>query len=138
MSGMADNVELMRAWLDVFAEGEFAAFPGTVSPDLVLRLPFVPPGVPNEIRGREAVRDALRATAGNRSKLVFANVEILRTGDPELVVARAEGEATMASGKVYRNSYVIFTRIRDGEVLEHVEYMNPLAIIEAYGTPEGR
>lgn len=128
---MTDIAELARAWIEVFGEGDFDAFPGEVSEDFILRLPFVPAGVPTEFKGRETARAALAGSAGGRSKLVFTNVRILRTEDPELVVTTADGEATMASGKPYRNSYVIFTRIRDGVVLEHTEYLNPLAVMEA-------
>lgn len=126
-----DIVELARAWLDIFAEGDFDAFPGEISPDFVLRLPFVPAGVPSEFRGRETAQAALAGSAKSRSKLVFENVRILRTEDPDLVVTTADAEASMANGKIYRNSYVMLTRIRDGVVLEHVEYLNPLAVMEA-------
>ena len=129
---MTDIVELTRAWLDVFAEGEFDAFPGEISPDFVLRLPFVPPGVTSEIRGREKARETLRASSQRRSKLVFEDVSILRTEDPELVVTTASAQATMANGRIYRNDYVILTRIRDGVVLEHTEYLNPLAVMESF------
>ncbi|MEZ5737600.1 MAG: nuclear transport factor 2 family protein [Novosphingobium sp.] len=128
---MADNVELMRKWLDVFPEGEFDAFPGEIAPDFVFHLPFPPPGVPSEFRGRETVRDVLSKTSAGRSRLVMSNIEIHQTDDPELLVATARGEATMANGNLYRNSYVLFTRIRDGVVLEHTEYLNPLLVIEA-------
>lgn len=130
-----DNVELMKAWLEVFAEGDFDAFPGTVSPDFTLHLPFVPPGVPSEMHGREVVRERLAQTAKGRTPLVFSDVVIMRTEDPDLVMTRCKGEATMANGKTYRNSYVMLTRIRDGEVLEHTEYLNPLAVIAAFDDP---
>lgn len=130
---MADIVELVRAWLDCFGEGEFDAFPGTVSPHFVLRLPFMPEGIPTEFKGRDVARAALAGSAKGRSKLVFSNLKILRTEDPELVVTTADGAATMANGKPYRNSYVIFTRIRDGEVVEHTEYLNPLAVMASMG-----
>jgi ketosteroid isomerase-like protein len=89
--------------------------------------------VPNEIRGREAVRERLSQTAKARSKLVFHDVKVLRTEDPELLVTTARGEATMANGKRYRNRYVMLTRIRGDEVIEHTEYLNPLAVMEAMG-----
>ena len=126
---MADNVALMKAWLDIFAEGEFESFPGEVSPDFVLHLPFVPPGVASEIRGREKVLEVVRGAASRRSKLEFEDVRILRTEDPELLVATARGHATMADGRPYRNQYVFMTRIRDGVVLEHTEYLNPLEVM---------
>lgn len=132
---MSDTVELAKAWLDHFAEAEFDQFPGTVAEEFVLRLPFVPPGVPNEIRGREKVREVLENTSKGRSRIAFSDVNIMRTEDPELVVATANGEATMANGNIYRNSYVFFTRIRDGEVLEHTEYLNPLQVMAAAEEP---
>jgi hypothetical protein len=133
---MTDVVALMRAWLEVFAEGDFDAFPGSVSPDFVLRLPFVPPGVASEIRGREAAQRVLRASGERRSKLVFADVAILRTEDPELVVTTARAEAKLANGRIYRNEYIMLTRIRGRMVLEHVEYLNPLALMEPFANPE--
>jgi uncharacterized protein len=134
---MSDIVELAAAWLDHFAEAEFERFPGTIAEDFVLYLPFVPPGVPHEIRGREKVRQVLQETAKGRSRIAFSDVKIMRTEDPELVVATANGEARMANGNTYRNSYVFFTRIRDGEVLEHTEYLNPLQVMAAAEEPAG-
>ena len=128
---MNDLIELTEAWLKVLPEGNFEAFPGTVSPDFVLRLPFVPPGVPNEIRGRDQVQAVLKQTSQGRGPLVFTDKVIRRTEDPELALTTCKGEARMNNGKTYRNEYVILTRIRGDEVLEHVEYLNPLAILAA-------
>ena len=129
---MSDDLELARQWLEVMPEGRFDKLSGQISPDFVLRLPFAPPGVPTEFIGRDAAQRALSGSAKNRSPLVFEDVALLATQDPELFVATANAQATMASGRIYRNSYVIFVRIRDGIVVEHIEYMNPLNIIAAY------
>jgi ketosteroid isomerase-like protein len=134
---MTDIIELTAAWLDHFAEGEFDKFPGTISEDFVLRLPYVPPGVPTEIRGREKVRELLLETAKGRSRINFTDIKIMRTENPELVVTTGNGEAKMANGNIYRNSYVFFTKIRNGEVLEHTEYLNPLQVMEAATDPSG-
>ncbi|MDG2005250.1 MAG: nuclear transport factor 2 family protein [Novosphingobium sp.] len=134
---MSDIVDLTAAWLKHFAEAEFDQFPGRISEDFVLRLPFVPPGVPKEIRGRENVRDVLLETVKGRSRINFTEVKIMRTEDPELVVATANGEAQMANGNTYSNSYVFFTRIRGDEVIEHTEYLNPLQFMAAAGDPSG-
>lgn len=132
---MSNNIELARAWLDHFPEGEFDKFPGKVSPDLTLRLPFTPPGVPNAIHGRERVREALAQSGQGRSRLIFSDIELWQTDDPELVVGTANAQATMKNGNIYKNSYAIFIRIRDGVVLDHTEYLNPLAIIESMNGP---
>ncbi len=129
---MTDIVALTSAWLDVMPEGEFDLFPGEISPDFVLHLPFVPPGVPREIRGRQAVLDALHATGKNRGRLTFTDKVIRRTEDPELMLTTCKGSAQVNNGKTYRNQYIMLTRIRDGVVIEHTEYLNPLAVIEAF------
>lgn len=133
---MKDIIAYARAWIENFAEGDFSTFPGEVAEDFTLRLPFVPPGVPSEIKGRETVSELLKKTSRSRSKLVFRDLTIRKTDDPELVVSTCRGEATMANGKTYRNSYVMFTRIRDGKVLEHTEYLNPLAVMAAADDPD--
>jgi ketosteroid isomerase-like protein len=65
------------------------------------------------------------------SPLAFENLKILRTEDPQLFVATANASAVMASGRPYANSYVIFVRLRESQVAEHTEYLNPLKVIEA-------
>ena len=133
---MTDIVALAEEWLNILPAGDFDAFPGEVSPDFVLRLPFVPEGVPSEFRGREIAQAALQGSAQSRGPLVFTDKVIRRTDDPELVVTTARTVATMANGNVYRNQYVMFTRIRGRVVIEHVEYLNPLAIMAAMAGPE--
>ncbi len=130
---MMDIVELTRSWLEVFPDGDFDAFPGAVAEDFLLRLPFMPAGAPTDYRGRELARSVLEGSASGRTRIVFSDVRILRTEDPELVMTTASGVATMHSGKPYKNEYIMLTRIRDGVVLEHIEYLNPLAVMEAMG-----
>jgi ketosteroid isomerase-like protein len=36
----------------------------------------------------------------------------------------------LVSGLPYKNDYIMLTRIRGGRVVEHVEYFNPLPIVE--------
>ena len=130
---MADNLALVHKWLKVMPEGRFDALPGRIAEDFVLRLPFAPPGVPEEFRGLEVAANVLSSSAANRSPLAFADLVILRTEDPQLFVATATASAVMASGKPYANSYVIFVRLRDGQVAEHTEYLNPLNVLAAMG-----
>jgi ketosteroid isomerase-like protein len=130
---MDDVLALARAWLEVMPEGRFDEFHGKIAEDFVLRLPFVPEGIPSEFRGRETAQAALAGSARNRSPLVLSDLIIRATDDPELVLVTARGEATMSSGKPYRNEYVILIRIRAGTVIEHTEYLNPLAIMAAAG-----
>lgn len=130
---MTDNLALVHQWLKVMPEGRFDALPGKVAEQFVLRLPFAPPGVPEEFRGRAAAQAALSGSAKNRAPLVFTDLVVLRTEDPDLYVATANASTTMGNGKPYANSYVIFVRLEGGQIAEHTEYLNPLKVIEAMG-----
>ena len=70
-----------------------------------------------------------------KQSFVWHDVVIRRTEDPELFVTTARSEAVLLSGQHYANSYVILTRMRDRKVAEHVEYFNPLPVIEVFGRP---
>jgi ketosteroid isomerase-like protein len=129
---MADLVALTREWLDIIAAGRFDDWGTRVAEDVVFRLPFAPPGAPEEMRGIETARETLRATWDGKKHFAWHDMVIRRTDDPDLVVTTARSEAEFVSGKRYANSYVIFTRFRDGMVVEHVEYLNPLKVLEAF------
>lgn len=126
-----DIVALTKAWLDVFPEGKFDDYPGKISPEFTLIIPFLPPGVPREYKGRENARAMLQHTATTRSKLEFHEVVILKTEDPNLVLTTAKGEAVLNTGRIYRNELIMLTRFQDGAIIEHIEYFNPLAVMES-------
>jgi uncharacterized protein len=128
---MPDDLALLREWLEVLPEGRFDAFSGKIADDFVLRLPFPPPGVPGEFIGRDTVMAVMQRTAAGRGPIAFSDLVCRRTDDPEQFMTTCRGEALMNSGKTYRNNYLMLTRIRDGVVLEHIEYLNPLAVMEA-------
>ena len=130
---MTDITQLMRDWLDIVATGPADAWPGRAAEDVVIRLPFAPPGVPNALHGQAAAIAQLSAVWRANTRFDWRDVVILRTEDPELLVTTARSEVALLSGQSYANSYVILTRFRDGKVIEHIEYFNPLPVIEAFG-----
>lgn len=134
---MSDLIPVMRAWLDLVALGPAEAWEGRVARDVVIRLPFAPPGVPNELNGFDRAIEVMSGVWSAKERFVWRDVVIRRTEDPELVVTTARSEALMRTGQAYANDYVMLTRIRDGLVVEHVEYFNPLPVLEAYGVRPG-
>lgn len=131
---MTDLTQLMRDWLDLVATGPAEAWPARVAEDVVIRLPFAPPGVTNEMRGLAQAIAQLSPVWSSKERFDWHDVMILQTADPELLVTTARSEALLLSGRRYANSYVILTRFRDGKVVEHIEYFNPLPVIEVFGT----
>lgn len=101
--------------------------------NIVMRFPFAPPGIPNSSTGKQA---SLEMTAGVFSMLEylrFIDLQAFQTDDPELVFVTGRSEAKAANGNAYGNRYVFRIRVRDGRVVEHEEYFNPLPVIAAFG-----
>jgi ketosteroid isomerase-like protein len=130
---MTDIIRLMREWLDIVAIGPADAWSGIVAEDVVIRLPYAPPGIANELRGRDRALDVLAGSWKAKKSIAWHDVVIRRTEDPDLLVTTARSEFLLASGRLYANTYVMLTRFRDGKVAEHAEYFNPVLVMEAYG-----
>jgi ketosteroid isomerase-like protein len=130
---MTDLTKLTRAWLDMVAMGPAEAWNGRVADDVVVRLPYAPPGVESELRGFQHARETLSHHWKTKQSFLWRDVVILRTEDPELLVTTARSDVMLTNGQPYANNYIMLTRIRDGKIVEHVEYFNPLPIIEMLG-----
>jgi len=116
--------------------GEGVVFADLFAEDGVLRFPFAPPGMPREIRGREAIRAARTSEAGSRSLLVMDAVELVvrQTDDPEVVVTEIEhyGHSHAVNGP-YRFRALGVVRVRDGEIVSYDDYMDPIAMAALLG-----
>ena len=116
--------------------GEGVVFADLFAEDGVLRFPFAPPGMPREIRGREAIRAARTSEAGRRSLLVMDGVELVvrQTDDPEVVVTEIEhyGHSHALNGP-YRFRALGVVRVRDGEIVSYDDYMDPIAMAALLG-----
>ena len=116
--------------------GEGVVFADLFAEDGVLRFPFAPPGMPREIRGREAIRAARTSEAGRRSLFVMDGVELVvrETDDPEVVVTEIEhyGHSHALDGP-YRFRALAVVRVRDGEIVSYDDYMDPIAMAALLG-----
>jgi ketosteroid isomerase-like protein len=130
---MTDTIALIREWLELVASGPAEAWAGKVAENIVIRLPYAPPGVAKELRGMKAAIEAMGPSWAAKHSFAWHDVRIRRTEEPDLFLTTARSEVALASGKRYANDYVMLTRIRDGKVEEHIEYFDPLKVIEAYG-----
>jgi ketosteroid isomerase-like protein len=127
---MADAKTLVREWLDLAAVGPAEAWPDRVARDVVVRLPYAPPGVEPVMNGYDEALAVLGSHWHTKTSFNWRDVVILATEDPELFVTTARSEVMMVTGKPYANTYIMLTRVRDGLIVEHAEYFNPLPILE--------
>lgn len=124
---------LIREWMDLTAIGPAEDWVGKVAADVIVRLPYAPPGVIPEMHSFDAARDTLSHHWASKIRFDWHDVVIRGTEDPELFVTTARSEAILISGARYANDYIMLTRVRDNMIVEHTEYFNPLPIIQMLG-----
>lgn len=116
--------------------GEGVEFASLFAADGVLTYPFAFPGQPPELRGRDAIRAYFAQLSGMRAAFVMAGVDavIRETDDPEVVVAEIthHGHSTVTDAP-YQLKALGVIRVRDGEIVQYDDYMNPLALATLTG-----
>lgn len=105
--------------------------------DGVLEYPFAPPGLPDRLEGRDAIRafHAGLATQG-RSMLHMDDVTLVahQTGDPEVIVVEIEHHGTSdVLGGPYRSLAIGIIRVRGGEIVMYRDFMDPINTARLFG-----
>jgi ketosteroid isomerase-like protein len=116
--------------------GEGVAFADLFAIDGVLRYPFAVPGMPRELRGRDAIRAYHGAASEQRGMLEIEGVDVVvrETDDPEVVVAEIEHHGhSHGTGGPYRFRALGVIRVRDGEIVSYDDYMDPIATAALLG-----
>jgi len=66
----------------------------------------------------------------------FFDLRVSPLADPEAAVAEVRAEGLIkATGRVYRQEYVVFLRARDGKIAQLREYFDPVRAANAMNTP---
>ncbi|MER6947567.1 nuclear transport factor 2 family protein [Nonomuraea sp. NPDC000554] len=104
---------------------------GLYAPDVVIEIPFAPPGVPTRATGRDHLRARLEAVAGAWRFDRADAIDLRETADPDVVVAEytLHGSVT-ATGTRFSLTYVVIITVRDGLIVHSRDYGNPLAAAE--------
>ena len=116
--------------------GEGVEFASLFAADGVLAYPFAPPGMPGELRGREAIRAYLASRGEARGQLRMDGVEavVRGTDDPEVVVTEITHHGwSKAQDEPYRFTALGVIRVREGEIVRYDDYMDPIAIARLLG-----
>ncbi|SBT41391.1 nuclear transport factor 2 family protein [Micromonospora auratinigra] len=121
--------ELLRAGRDA----DIDTFVALMAPDGYLEWPYRPPGVPERIQGRAAIRRHLTETAGGFVRFdAYHDVVLHESTDPEVVIVEYEARGILvATGAPLRQRVIAVFRVRDGQVVSYRDYVNPLPLIEA-------
>jgi uncharacterized protein len=126
--------EVLERLLRATVEGRREETVDFYAPDAVIEMPFAPPGIPAISHGRETLRSRMKAAEGLWEFTAVDHVHLHTTADPEVIVAEYQihGRVT-ATGREFAFSYIMVTRIRDGQIVSSRDYFNPLDSAAALG-----
>jgi ketosteroid isomerase-like protein len=85
--------------------------------------------------GKEKACQKFEQAFRNMVDMTIRDVDISPTTDPDVVFAELRGDMTMATGKPYKNLYVLRFDIVDGKIRKVTEYRNPVTAAIAFGRP---
>jgi uncharacterized protein len=115
--------------------GENVSFADLFAADGVITYPFAPPGMPRELRGREAIRGFFAAARGREMLTIEGTDAIVHeTSDPEVVITEITHHGwSRAAAKPYRFTALGVIRVRDGRIVHYDDYMDPIALSRMLG-----
>jgi ketosteroid isomerase-like protein len=111
----------VQAWVDLFAENAIVEFPYAST-------------TPGRLEGKEAIYNYMKDVPAQMQDLVFTNVRIYPTSNPNVLFAEVHGEAVIVStGHHYQQDYVMRLETKEGKIIHYREYWNPIPALEAWG-----
>lgn len=104
-----------------------------IAEDVVWELPFAPAlGHPARVSGRAEVVQFAAWFVGAVENFRFFDVRVQACADPEAAVAEVKGEGRIkATGRTYRQDYVVFLRASGGKIALLREYFDPTRAAKA-------
>jgi ketosteroid isomerase-like protein len=105
--------------------------------DVVWELPFAPAlGHPARLSGRAEVVRHAAWFVGAVENFRFFDVEVHAFADPDAAVAEVKAEGLIkATGRLYRQQYIVFLRAASGKIAFLREYFDPTRAARAMDTP---
>lgn len=117
-----------------FSEGDVDGWLALAHDDIVLELPYAPPGNPDRVEGKAAVAEYLRAVPAGIDFEAITNLQVFQTLAPETAVIEWSTKGRIkATGAPYEMSYVVILTLKDGLMHTYRDYWNPLVLVDAMG-----
>jgi uncharacterized protein len=128
--------DLLRRHIETLVD-DSAAWQTLLADDVVWELPFAPAlGHPARVSGRADVMKFAAWFVGAVENFSFFDVRVHSFADPNAAVAEVKGEGRIkATGRVYRQEYVVFLRASAGKIAYLREYFDPTRAAKAMNTP---
>jgi len=108
-----------------------------IADDLLWELPYaIALGHPSRLLGRDEVVRHANWFVGAVENFRFFDLRLHTLADPEAAVAEVKAEGIIkATGRIYRQEYVVFLRAAGGKIAFLREYFDPVRAAKALDTP---
>jgi ketosteroid isomerase-like protein len=128
--------ELLHRHFQTLAE-DHAQWQTLIADDLVWELPYAPAlGHPARLSGREEVVRHVTWFLGAVESFRFFDLQVYACTDPDVAIAEVQAEGRIkATGRLYRQTYVVFLRAAGGKIACLREYFDPVRAAQALDTP---
>lgn len=106
-----------------------------IADELVWELPYAPGlGHPSRLNGRDEVQRHVDWFVAAVEDFRFYDLQIDVLADPGKAVAQVKAEGRIKStGRLYRQSYVVFVEVQNGRLRFIREYFDPIQAAHALG-----
>jgi ketosteroid isomerase-like protein len=124
-SGMGDHlVPEAVSFLDMLAE------------DAIMEFPFAPPGLPQCLDGKVAIRNHVENLGHMIQLRGFSSSGVHRFASGFVLEFTCTGTATQ-TGRPYNQEYVSVITLREGRIVRYRDYWNPLHVLDAMKPADG-
>jgi uncharacterized protein len=108
-----------------------------IADDLAWDLVYAPSlGHPARLSGREEVMRHVTWFLTAMESFRFFDLRLYPMAEPDAAVAEIRAEALVkATGRMYRQEYVVFLRAKGGKIAHLREYFDPVRAAHALGAP---
>ena len=108
-----------------------------IADDILWELAYAPAlGHPARLAGRDEVFRHASWFVGAVENFRFFDLKVYAFSDPQGAVAEVKGEGLIkATGRMYRQDYVVFLRAAGGKIAFLREYFDPTRAAQALDTP---
>ena len=122
---------------EVMLNGDADGFADLFAPDAVIEFSFHgPPGTPERLEGREAIREYSRRVMASPLRLdAYEVTELYRTQDPAVVIVEMRAQATLATGRPMTATSIQVLRIQDGHIVLVRDFADPRILDDVIGEP---
>ena len=131
-----ESRRVVQVAIDALNRGDAAVFLGSFSDDLQFEMAGYTP-VSGKTKGLKDFTELVTKVAGYLSVLITIRVTFFLAAG-EWVVTRADGHGVTKHGKDYDNHYCHLWRVRNGKIVEFVEYNDTQLIMDVLCAKENR